>query len=200
MSELLERRYGGQLDADANELIGHIVDSAARMRNLICDLLKYSKTIHASEVPFTKVTAKAAVAWAVNNLEHAIEESGAAIDTGELPEVRGDMVSLVQLFQNLIGNAIKYRSSRRPLIRISAAEQEGRWIFSVADNGIGIAPAYHQLIFGVFKRLHGAQYQGTGIGLALCRRIVERHGGKIWVESEPGIGATFKFTLPMEAS
>lgn len=200
ISELLQRRYGSQLDAGANELIGHIVASAERMRNLIGDLLKYSKTCNASEVPLTTVDARAAVEWAVNNLKHAVEESGAVLEIGELPKVRSDMVNLVQLFQNLISNAIKYRSSRRPRIKISASAHERQWVFSIMDNGIGIAPAYHQTIFGVFKRLHGALYQGTGIGLALCRRIVERHGGDVWVESEPGKGATFKFTLPMEVA
>ena len=200
ISELLQRRYSGQLDEGAHELIAHIVASADRMRNLISDLLKYSKTIDGSEVPLTRVATKAAVQWALNNLKHAIEESGAVLVIGELPEVRGDMVNLVQLFQNLIANAIKYRGSCPPRIRICAAAEDREWVFSIADNGIGIAPAYHQMIFGMFKRLHGAQYQGTGIGLALCKRIVEKHGGRIWVESEPDQGATFKFTLPMELS
>jgi len=198
MTELLQRRYGGQLDAGANELIAHVVASADRMSNLIGDLLKYSKTLNQSDVPFTKVATKAAVEWAVNNLKQAIEESAAVLDIGDLPEVHGDMVNLVLLFQNLIGNAIKYRGSGSPRIGISAAAEDHEWIFSLVDNGIGIDAAYHKKIFGLFKRLHGAQYQGTGIGLALCRRIVENHGGSIWVESEPGKGATFKFTLPME--
>jgi PAS domain S-box-containing protein len=200
MSELLQRRYGAQLDEGANELIGHIVGSASRMGNLIGDLLQYSKAANSAEVPRTTVATNSAVEWAANNLKQAIEESGAILETGDLPAVRGDMVNLVQLFQNLIANAIKYRSSRRPRITISAARQDRQWAFSVADNGIGIPPAYHRTIFGMFKRLHGSQYQGTGIGLALCRRIVERHGGRVWVESEPGRGATFKFTLPMAAS
>jgi PAS domain S-box-containing protein len=198
MSELLQRRYGGQLDAGANELIGHVVASADRMRDLIGDLLKYSKTRDVSGIQLTRVSLRAAVEWAVNNLKHAIDECSAVLEIAELPEVRGDMVNLVQLYQNLIGNAIKYRSSCRPRIKVSAAAEDGRWVFSVSDNGIGIAPAYHETIFGVFKRLHGSQYRGTGIGLALCRRIVERHGGAVWVESMPGKGATFKFTLPVE--
>jgi light-regulated signal transduction histidine kinase (bacteriophytochrome) len=122
------------------------------------------------------------------------------VEIGELPEVQGDMVNLVLLFQNLIGNAIKYRGAGPPRIGISAAAEDQDWVFSLADNGIGIDPAYHKKIFGLFKRLHPAQYQGTGIGLALCRRIVENHGGSIWVESEAGKGATFKFTIPMEVS
>jgi len=200
MSELLQRRYASQLDEGAHELIAHIVCSAGRMRNLIGDVLKYSRTIHASEVPLTKVSSRAAVEWAVNNLKHSAEESGAMLVIGELPDVQGDMVNLVQLFQNLIGNSIKYRNACRPRIEISAMAEDRYWVFSIADNGIGIAPAYHRIIFGVFKRLQGGQNWGTGIGLALCRRIVERHGGRIWVESEPGQGATFKFTLPREAA
>lgn len=198
MSELLQRRYGGRFDPGADELIRHIVVSADRMRNLINDLLRYSKITNPTEVPLNPLVTREAVDWALNNLEHAIAESGAVVEIGELPEVRGDMINLVQLFQNLIGNSIKYRRSCRPRICISAVALDNDWVFSVADNGIGIAPTYHKMIFGVFKRLHGSQYQGTGIGLALCRRIVERHNGKIWVESEPGNGATFKFTIPKE--
>ena len=200
MSELLQRRYAGHLDEGAHELIAQVVASADRMRNLIGDLLKYSQTLNAGEIPLTRVATKAAVQWAVNNLKQSIEDSAAVVEIGELPEVRGDMVNLVVLFQNLIGNAIKYRGSGSLRIAISAAAEDHEWVFSLADNGIGIDPAYHKKIFGLFKRLHGAQYQGTGIGLALCRRIVENHGGSIWVESEPGKGATFKFTLPMGLS
>jgi len=200
MSELLQRRYAGQLDEGAHELIAQIVASADRMRNLIGDLLKYSQTLNAGEVPLTKVATKAAAQWAINNLKQSIEESAAVVEIGELPEVRGDMVNLVVLFQNLIGNAIKYRGAGPPRITISAAAEDHEWVFALADNGIGIESAYHKKIFGLFKRLHGAQYPGTGIGLALCRRIVENHGGSIWVESKPGKGATFKFTLPMWVS
>lgn len=198
MSELLQRRYGRQLDDGANELIAHVVASADRMRNLIGDLLQYSRTLDTGEKRLTRVVAtEAAARWAVNNLKQAIDESAGDVQIGELPNVQGDMVNLVLLFQNLIGNAVKYRGSETPRVSVSASAQNREWLFSVADNGIGIDPAYHKQIFGMFKRLHGAQYQGTGIGLALCRRIVENHGGIIWVESEPGKGATFKFTLPM---
>jgi PAS domain S-box-containing protein len=200
MSELLQRRYAGQLDEGAHELIAQVVSSAGRMRNLICDLLKYSQTLNAGEIPHTKVATKAAVRWAVNNLKQSIEESAAVVEMGELPEVQGDMVNLVVLFQNLISNAIKYRGSGSPRIAISATAEDGEWLFSLRDNGIGIDPAYHKKIFGLFTRLHGAHYGGTGIGLALCKRIVENHGGHIWVESEPGKGATFKFTLSMGLS
>jgi len=200
MSELLQRRYTDQLDEGAHELIAHVVASADRMRNLIGDLLKYSQAQNAGEIPLTKVATKAAVRWAVNNLKQSIEETAAVVEIGELPEARGDMVNLVVLFQNLICNAIKYRGSGSPRITISAAAGDHEWVFALADNGIGIDSAYHKKIFGLFKRLHGAQYPGTGIGLALCRRIVENHGGSIWVESDPGKGATFKFTLPMEVS
>ena len=200
MSELLLRRYAGQLDEGAHELIAHVVGSADRMRNLIDDLLKYSQTLNDGEIPLTKVATSVAVQWAINNLKQSIEESGAVIEIGELPDVQGDMVNLVVLFQNLIGNAIKYRGADRPRIRIAATAHDRHWVFSLADNGIGIDSAYHQKIFGLFKRLHGAEYQGTGIGLALCRKIVENRGGSIWVESESGKGATFKFTLPREMS
>jgi PAS domain S-box-containing protein len=200
MSELLQQRYGGQLDQGAHELIAHVVASADRMRNLIGDILKYSQTLNAGEIALGPVATKPAVQWAVNNLKHAIEESAAVVEIGELPEVRGEMVNLVVLFQNLIGNAIKYRSANSPRITISAAAEDHKWVFAVADNGIGIDPAYREKIFGLFKRLHGAQYRGTGIGLALCRKIVENHSGSIWVESELGKGATFKFTLPMVVS
>ncbi len=200
MSELLQRRYAGQLDEGAHELIAHVVDSADRMRNLIGDLLKYSQALNAGEIQPTKVSTKTAVQWAVNNLKQSLDESAAVVEIGELPEVQGDMVNLVLLFQNLIGNAIKYRGAGPPRIGISAAAEDQDWVFSLADNGIGIDPAYHKKIFGLFKRLHPAQYQGTGIGLALCRRIVENHGGSIWVESEAGKGARFKFTIPMEVS
>ena len=138
-----------QLDQGANELIGHIVGSASRMGNLIGDLLQYSKTANSAEAPCTTVATNSAVEWAANNLKQAIEESGAILETGDLPQVRGDMVNLVQLFQNLIGNAIKYRSSRPPQDYDIRCRQDRQWAFSVADNGIGIPPAYHRTIFGI---------------------------------------------------
>jgi PAS domain S-box-containing protein len=199
-SELLLRRYKGKLDAGADELIASVVDSSLRMGTLIKDLLNYSRLINDSEIPSADVDLNEALQWALDNVQTAIEESGASIHAGPLPTVRGDRVQLAQLFQNLIGNAIKYRGVDLPDIRVSAVQNAGEWVLSVCDNGLGIDPAYHERIFGVFKRLHGSEYPGTGIGLALCKRIVERHGGRIWVESEKGKGSTFHFSIATAAS
>jgi light-regulated signal transduction histidine kinase (bacteriophytochrome) len=134
---------------------------------------------------------------AIANLREAIAESGAVVTTGLLPIVRADTTQLTQLLQNLIGNAIKYSKERKPEVRVAATPMEDRWVFSVQDNGIGIEPQYFERIFQMFQRLHTCkQYTGTGIGLAICRKIVERHGGRIWVESQPGKGSTFQFTIP----
>ncbi len=130
------------------------------------------------------------------NLDTSIRETGTKITYDPLPCVLSDFLQLSQVFQNLIGNSIKYRSKENPRIHVSAEEQEDEWLFSVQDNGIGIDPQYHEQIFGIFKRLHGREYPGTGIGLALCKRIIERQGGRIWVESQAGQGSTFKFTIP----
>jgi light-regulated signal transduction histidine kinase (bacteriophytochrome) len=131
------------------------------------------------------------------NLEATVTETDAEITQGNLPVVRADEVQLTQIFQNLIGNAIKYRSQEKPRIHIEAVEEDGEWRFCVSDNGIGIDPQYKDRIFGIFKRLHGRELPGTGMGLAICKRILERHGGRIWVESQPGQGSTFYFTLPI---
>ena len=147
-------------------------------------------------VSFTPVQTDAAVHWANMNLQSVIDESGAWVTHGELPILYGDNVQMVQLFQNLIGNAIKYaKPGLRPEIHISAVPQGSQWLFEVRDNGIGIDPLHSDRIFGVFKRLHGKETPGTGIGLAICKRIVEKHGGRIWVESEPEQGSRFYFTL-----
>ncbi len=198
-AELLERRYKGKLDNEGDDLISYIVESAVRMGSLVEDLLGYSRLISSEQVPGTEVRLNEAVEWAVRNLQTAIEQSGASVETGPLPALYGDSMQLSQLFQNLIGNAIKYRGPETPRIRISAEANAGDWVISVSDNGLGIDPAYHDKIFGVFRRLHGSEYPGTGIGLALCKRIVEKHGGRIWVESEAGKGATFRFSLAREA-
>ena len=199
-SALVKRRYSGQLDDEACELLDLIVSAAERMNALIRDLLSYSRTLNSTETRRAKVDLNSAVQWALNNLQQAIQESNAAIEVDELPEVYGDKITLVQLFQNLISNAIKYRAAETPRIRISAAQGADEYVLSIADNGIGIAPAYHQRVFGLFRRLHGDRYPGTGIGLALCKTIVEKHGGFIWVESELSHGATFKFSLPKETA
>jgi light-regulated signal transduction histidine kinase (bacteriophytochrome) len=172
------------------------VSAGERMKALIRDLLSYSKELNSTQLPLTGVDMNSVVQWALNNLKQALEESGAVIEVDELPEVHGNQLTLVQLFQNLIGNAIKYRSPDSPRITISVTSDKDEHVFSVSDNGIGMAPPYHQKVFGLFTRLHGDRYPGTGIGLALCKNIVEKHGGSIWVESELSKGATFKFSLP----
>jgi len=193
-TQLLSQRYQRMFDDDAKEFMSYIVTAATRMTNLISDLLGYSSVVNADQVPVTDVPLRDAVEWAINNLHLAIEESQTAITLGDLPVIRADKIQMVQLFQNLIGNAIKYRGTLTPRINVSAEQQGPEWVISVQDNGLGIRPEYNQRIFGVFKRLHGDDYPGTGIGLAICKSIVERHGGRIWVESEPGKGSTFRFT------
>jgi PAS domain S-box-containing protein len=195
--QLLGRRYQGQLDTEADEIIGYAVDGAHRMQRLVNDLLTYSR-VGTHGKAFETTDCEAVVDQALANLRLAIEEGGAVVVREALPTVNADAWQLVQLFQNLIGNAIKFRGDEAPQIHISAAQREDGWVFSVRDNGIGIAPESFERIFVIFQRLHGrAEYAGTGIGLAVCKKIVERHGGRIWVESEPGAGTAFCFTLPV---
>jgi signal transduction histidine kinase len=198
-AQLLASRYRGRLDSDADEFIDYIVDGARRMSGLIQDLLTYSRLIRTGPSPIAPVNAEHALNAAVNNLRKAIRESQAVITHDPLPTVLGRDVQIAQVFQNLIGNAIKYRGAEQPKIHISADMHSDECILSVSDNGIGIDPAYHTRIFGLFKRLHGRNVPGTGIGLATCKKIVEQHGGRIWVESNPGAGATFRFSLPAES-
>ena len=194
-TQLIARRYKGNLDAEADEFIGYAVDGANRMQQLIQDLLAYSR-LSRKGPSFEDCESKAACENAVGNLRQAIAESGATIGIAPLPQVMADTTQLTQMFQNLIGNAIKYRSERPPNIQISSAATDDHWLFSVTDNGIGIEAKYFGRIFEMFQRLHTrAQYSGTGIGLAICRTIAERHGGSIWVESQPGKGSTFFFTI-----
>lgn len=194
--QLLQKRYADKLDEDANEFIQFAVEGAARMRHLINDLLRYSR-VGTRGKPLQAIRCDQVVAEALANLSVAIEESGARITTGELPVVMGDPTQLVQLFQNLIGNAIKFRADRRPEIHIDAAPDGGDRVFSVRDNGIGIEMEFADRIFLIFQRLHNrTEYPGTGIGLALCKKIVVRHGGEIQVCSQPGTGSTFTFNLP----
>jgi PAS domain S-box-containing protein len=196
-TQLLSHRYKSKLDSEADEFMDFVVAAAMRMSDLIKDLLGYSRTINLEDPPFTEVKLKESVDWAVNNLEAAIRESNAKIEIGELPTVRANKIQLVQLFQNLIGNAIKYHGDEAPIVSITAEPQgEEEWLISVKDNGIGIPPKYKEQVFGVFKRLHGKEYPGTGIGLAICKNIVERHGGRLTVESEVGKGSVFSFTIP----
>jgi signal transduction histidine kinase len=194
--DLLARRYRGRLDADADEFIAYALDGVARMQALIRDLLAYSR-LETRGRPPELVDCEAVVAECRENLRSRIEESGAEIRQGPLPKVRADPSQLLQLFQNLLGNALKFRGAEPPRIRVFAERIEGGWRFAVADNGIGIEPEHRERIFQIFQRVHSRQhYPGTGIGLAICKKIVERHGGRIWVESEPGRGSTFFFTWP----
>lgn len=197
--ELLARRYREALEGDAGELTHHIVDATGRMRRMITDLLTYSRVgTHETRVP---VDTAQIVNYALSNVQTAIEESQAEIVSGELPPVSGDFGRLAQLFQNLVGNAIKYRGEDPPRIEITGERLGDRCVFHIRDNGIGFEPHQAERIFGVFKRLHPVgEYPGTGIGLAIARRIVESHGGRIWAESSPGKGSTFSFSLPAAAA
>ena len=196
-TQLLERRYIDKLDQDAREFMGFIVDGATRMKQLIEDLLAYSR-VGTGGKELRPVEAQAVLDKALLNLRATIESSGAAITHDPLPEVNADDTQLVQLLQNLVANAIKFRKKEEPpRIHVGVEDVGGEWRFSVADNGIGIEPQYFERIFMVFQRLHARdEYPGTGIGLAICKKVVERHRGRTWVESAPGKGSTFYFTLP----
>jgi light-regulated signal transduction histidine kinase (bacteriophytochrome) len=195
-TRLIESRYSDKLDGDALEFLGYITDAATRMTTLVHDLLAYSRVANADSLAMRPVDTNGVAAGVQLSLAQSVSENGAVVTCGELPTVLGDDVLLAQLFQNLITNAIKYRREQPPEVLISAKEQGEFWQFSVRDNGIGIDPAYHDRIFGLFKRLHGREVPGTGLGLAICRKITEKHGGRIWVESELGRGSVFHFTLP----
>lgn len=194
-TQLLKKRYQGQLDQDAEEFIGFAVEGAQRMQVLLNDLLAYSR-VGTRGKPFGYVDCNVVLRKTLDNLAPAIAESGATITSDPLPTVLGDDVQLMQLFQNLIANALKFRS-REPLkIHVLAGKKDGHWVMGVQDNGIGIAPEHQERIFLIFQRLHSrSEYPGTGIGLAICQKIVERHGGRLWVESQPLRGATFYFTI-----
>ena len=195
--ELLKKDFGDRLGPHADECIGYTIQGALRMEQLLRDLRVYMLASASGEEPAADVAADQVLDKALANLATAINESGAVIRRTSLPDVRIHEFQLEQLFQNLIGNAIRYRGADSPRILVSASEQGGEWLFSVEDNGIGIEPQYREKVFGIFKRLHsGAEFPGTGMGLAICKRIVERVGGRIWVESEPGRGSTFFFTVP----
>ncbi|MEG4089924.1 ATP-binding protein [Microcoleus sp. Pol12B4] len=194
-AQLLEKRYKDQLDSQGSKFIGNIVQGCTRMQTLIDDLLEYSR-VGRSRKPFELIDCNHAVEQALANLQGAIRETKAVVTYSELPAVMGDISQLVQLFQNLVSNAIKYRHDAPPVVHITACKQEENWLISVSDNGIGIAPQHQKRIFQIFQRLHTQrEYSGTGIGLAICQKIVELHGGCIWVESEPEQGSTFYFTL-----
>jgi PAS domain S-box-containing protein len=194
-SQMLQENCGDKLDPSADQFISVITNGALRLERLLKDLLAYSQAGSAIK-PTIEVDSAQVLQEVLLNLQVSIDETSAIVLSRELPLVQADKTRLVQLFQNLIGNAIKYRSEIAPCIEVSAERIENAWVFAVRDNGIGIKPEYAEQIFGVFKRLHGTAYPGTGIGLAICQRIVELHGGRIWVESTPGCGSTFYFTLP----
>ena len=194
-SQLLAKRYKGELDAKADQFIGFIVDGTTRMQEMIDDLLEYSR-VSTKTKPFEPTDCEAVFDQALANVKEAVEESDALVTHDPLPTVMADASQMVQLFQNLLSNAIKFRKEK-PNITVSAVQRGNEWLFSVKDNGIGIAPEFMEHIFKMFEREHAsAEYPGTGVGLAICKKIVERHGGRIWVESEIGKGSTFYFTIP----
>lgn len=198
--QLLQRRYQGKLDAGADEFIGYAVEGASRMQHLIEDLLTYSR-VGTKAKPLEPVDCIAVLKDALTNLKVALVQSDAVVTHDPLPTVLADGKQLIQLFQNLIGNAIKYRGSQRPEIHVSVEPQEEAWRFSVRDNGIGLDPQFSDRIFVIFQRLHTkTEYPGTGMGLAICKKIVEQHGGRIWVESQPGLGSVFYFSIPRTMS
>jgi len=197
--QLMAKRYQGKLDTDADEFIGYAVEGAQRMEALIHALLAYSRVGTAGQ-EFTLTDCEAVLTQTLDDLRKAVEESGAEVTHDPLPQVRADTVQLRQVFQNLLSNAIKFRNQIPPHIHVSARQEGEHWLFSVQDNGIGINPEYTERIFVIFQRLHTRRENpdGTGIGLAICKKVIERHGGRIWVESQPGAGATFFFTLPQQ--
>ena len=197
--ELLERRHGGQLDDKAREWIGYAVSGARVMRTLIADLLEYSRVTSQAR-PFASVDCAVVIDGALANLRTSIDESRAEVTRDPMPVVSADASQLVQLFQNLINNAIKFRREQPPRVHITAEHGDEEWVFSVRDNGIGIESKDCEQIFEVFRRLNPqGRYPGTGIGLAICKRVVEQHHGRIWAESEPGSGSVVSFSLPIQA-
>jgi signal transduction histidine kinase len=195
-TQLLAKRYKGKLDEDADEFIAYAVNGANRMQALIQDLLAFSRVDRQGQ-QFERTSVETLFSYALDNLKGAIEDTGAVVTHDPLPDVIADERQLLHVLQNLLSNAIKFRGPEPPSVHLSAERRGDEWLFSVRDNGIGIDPQYGERIFVIFQRLHtNAEYPGTGIGLSLCKKIVERHGGRIWMESQPGQGATFFFTLP----
>ncbi|MCW5978174.1 MAG: PAS domain-containing protein [Bryobacteraceae bacterium] len=196
-AQLLERRYRDQFrDPKALEVLDNMIEGARRIRALVLDLLAYTEIGMPNLIKNEPVDSNEALDEAIRGLEPEIRACGAKLSAGRLPTLRGVRAHLAQLFQNLVSNAIKYRSDRPLRISVSAKQEQDMWIFRFADNGIGIAPEYQRRIFGVFKRLHGREIPGTGMGLAICQKIIERNGGEMWVESQPGSGSVFYFTWP----
>lgn len=200
-AQLLFRKYKGNLDTDADQLLDFIVNASARMSALVQDLLAYARVTTEKGRP-TSIALDEDLEAALTHLDHAIVESGASVTHDPLPTLKVDRGEMVRLFQNLIGNAVKYRhADRPPEVHVSAKQEGAAWIISIRDNGIGFEPIYASLIFAPFKRLHTAEeYPGTGVGLSICQRIVQAQGGRIWAESQPGEGTTFFFTLPAESA
>ncbi len=195
---LLARRYSDKLDKKADGFIGYAVEGAQRMQELIGDLMEYSR-VGSQEKTFATVDCEKILSATIANLKASIEESSATVTHDPLPAVTADAPQLERLFMNLVGNAIKYRGVEPPRVHVSARQDPNGWLFSVTDNGIGIDPKYSERVFEVFQRLHpSTEYSGTGIGLAISKKIVECHGGRIWVESQPGKGSTFYFTIPAD--
>jgi light-regulated signal transduction histidine kinase (bacteriophytochrome) len=192
--QLLSEEYGSRLDANAHNYLGQIVAGAARMNRLIEDILDYSRAGRSIK-PLQTVDMQSVQTQATANLEGSIREHEARIEVGPMPTILGDQTQLVQLLQNLIDNGIKFRRDETPRVCVTAARIAGGWQFAVEDNGVGIAEEYFEQIFGTFRRLHGREYPGTGIGLAICKKIVERHRGRIWLASTVGQGTTFYFTI-----
>ncbi len=197
-TQLLERRPEPQSDADRREFLRHITDAVERAEHLLADLVTYSRHLRPLDQPETLVDPEGVLSAVLLSMENSIRDSGAQITHDPLPRVTSDFEQMSQLFRELIANAIKFRAHAAPQIHISASESEQGTTFSVRDDGLGIDPRYHDQIFGVFKRLHGREFPGTGMGLAVCKRIVEQRGGAIWVESDGGTGTTFLFTLPQK--
>jgi signal transduction histidine kinase len=194
--KLLERRYGDELGDDGKQFIDYSIEGAERMRTLIDDLLAYSR-VGSSSGPLKPVDLGKTVDLTLRALASSVDEAGAEVEVGELPVVRGEETQLGRLFQNLLSNAIKFRDGRPPHVEVAAERNNGEWVFTIADNGIGIPAEQADRVFEMFGRLHTRDaYEGNGIGLATCRRIVERHGGRIWVEPTEGGGSTFRFTIP----
>jgi len=195
--ELLARKYQGRLDADADEFIKFMTQAANRMTQLLKDLLAYSQAGRSDRMRLEPTNSDAILQWTIMNLNPLIKETKAVITNDPLPSIQADQGQVAQLFQHLLTNSLKFRSESPPEIHVSAARQDETFYrFLVRDNGIGIDKEFQDRVFGAFKRLHGKEVPGTGIGLAICRKIVEAHGGRIWMESEAGNGATVHFTLP----
>jgi signal transduction histidine kinase len=199
-TELIEDSHREQFGEESLMYARVVRESIRRLETLVNDLLSYSRAIHEHQMEQHEIESSDALRIATNNLDPSIGSNGAEIITNGLPRLIVPQTQLVQIFQNLIGNSLKYRSALPPVIHVSAEQRNDNWIFAVEDNGIGIHADYHENIFQPFKRLHGQQYPGSGVGLAICRRILERLGGRIWVESEAGLGSTFYFSLPVASA